>query len=439
MPIADWLYSLVLLLNLTGLFSFTAPLLGVKVAAVSAAMLVFNLLYLGYRAPLTWRVMQRPLVLVWAVILCWWPLLTAIYAPVVSTRHLGLQLYNLSLVLGAAVFTIANGWPALRRLAGLAVAVTAFGLVLSWMEPGLFTAVSRLTQSREQYGGRAFGFFLQPNMAAENTIYMSVLWMAGDRVVSVARTWARVVTMALTVLVTGSRSGFAAASLIGILGVAQSGVRAGLRHRLSRGVRLLKAAVVLLVASGSFFLLLSTVNTSSEGLLSGSLQRASSVLALDSGRRVAVDGSAVERVVAIAQYAGLVAQRPFGGYGLGSSDNFRERGLLIRSSHNAFIEASLNFGIPYVVAMVVALLATVRHGNRQAVEGGLGTGVVLQLVAAIALTGMVSNTILDSRVLLVALGAVIGALIAPTGVVAPGRGRPKSGAPMGTAPRPAPA
>ncbi|MBK8006876.1 MAG: hypothetical protein IPK12_24190 [Gemmatimonadetes bacterium] len=75
MALADRLFSLVLLLNLTGLFSFAAPLLRVKVAVVSALMLALNLAYLGYRAPRAWAMVRRPPVVAWLVVVLAWPLL----------------------------------------------------------------------------------------------------------------------------------------------------------------------------------------------------------------------------------------------------------------------------------------------------------------------------------------------------------------------------
>ena len=90
-----------------------------------------------------------------------------------SVRHLAVLFYNLSIVLAAATYVVMNGWARLRQLAAIAVVVTIVGLLLSWLVPGMFAAAAQLTESRQDFQGRAFGFFLQPNIAAENTVFMA--------------------------------------------------------------------------------------------------------------------------------------------------------------------------------------------------------------------------------------------------------------------------
>lgn len=440
MVLADRMFSLVLLLNLTGLFSFVAPLLNVKVATVSVLMLALNLAYLGYRAPRAWTAVQRLPVAAWLVVVLAWPLLTVAYAPVLSLRNIGLQLYYASLLVAATVYVSVCGWRAMQRLAGAAVVVTLFGLLLSAAMPELFAAVARLTESRDQFNGRPFGFFMQPNMAAENSIYMSVLWLAGDRQVSVSRTWYRVAVMCATVLITGSRSGFAVALVVGLLALMQAGAAAsGGRVRYTRGVRVLRATSVVLVVAVSFGLLLSVLSTARSGLVGFGLERVRSVLEFSSGNQVSADGSGAERLVAMAQYAGFIQQRPLTGYGLGANDHYKQAGLLIRSSHNTYLEAGFLYGVPFVLFWVGVMLAMTRHPARAEVEAALNSGLVLQLMAALAITALTSNTTLDSRVLQTGLGAMLGALAFPSRLRTPARApaRPVH-APAVAAPAPEP-
>ncbi|MBK8006875.1 MAG: hypothetical protein IPK12_24185 [Gemmatimonadetes bacterium] len=316
--------------------------------------------------------------------------------------------------------------------------MTLFGLLLSAAMPELFAAVARLTESRDQFNGRPFGFFMQPNMAAENTIYMSVLWLAGDRQVSVARTWFRVAVMCATVLITGSRSGSAAALLVGLLALLQAGAAAGGECGTTRGP---DAPGRGRGGGGDRELgaVLSVLSTSRSGLVAFGLERVRSVLEFSSGNQVSADGSGAERLVAMAQYASFIQQRPLTGYGLGANDHYKLSGLLIRSSHNTYLEAGFLYGLPFVLFWVGLMVAMTRHPARAEVEAVLGPGLVLQLMAALAVTALTSNTTLDSRVLQTGVGAMLGALAFPGRILATrAAARPAPGlAPAVPAPEPA--
>ena len=112
----DKVFFVVLVLNTTGLFLFLAPQFGMLIGHVSLALLVLNIFYLVVKARRSTRLFLRGGIGGWLFVLLLWPLFTLLYAPSLEIREIGLLLYCLSLFLGAVVYTVANGLPAMHCL-----------------------------------------------------------------------------------------------------------------------------------------------------------------------------------------------------------------------------------------------------------------------------------------------------------------------------------
>ena len=129
------------------------------------------------------KLLCKPEMLGWFVLLGVWPLLTTVYAPALYIREMGLQLYYLSLFLGMFIFTSVNGVRTSQKLFIIALLITIPGLVLSVIYPDLFQSLVEVTDNRIEYQGRAFGLFMQPNIAAICVLFIFIGFSAsrGER------------------------------------------------------------------------------------------------------------------------------------------------------------------------------------------------------------------------------------------------------------------
>lgn len=409
----DWAFAIALLLNLTGSFSFAASFAGVSIATASLALLVVQCMYLVWRWPLTVRLLRRRAILLWLGLLLAWPLLSLMWAPEQSARLAGLQVYYVSLLLGAAVFVRARGWRPLAQVAGWAILVSIVGLWLSWWRPELFALVRELADTPPDYFGRPFGFFLQPNDAAMSITALFMLRFVGLKPDRHLPAIAAVLALLTLVVWTGSRSMFVSAIAVGLTFLAHRTTyfRVG-GYRLSPAVRGIVGAMVLVAVSwGVGFGLTAGGDMVRDTPVGAMVER---IRSLDQVNQsfFEQDGSAVERLLAMSQYLDLVSRRPFTGYGLGAADTFRATGELPDVSHNLFLELAFHYGIPYVVGLLALTWRLWRHRARPEIEASLGSNLVNQFVVAFVLSGCFSSMVLASRVLMVVLGALLGAYAA---------------------------
>src|SRR6266699_2200475 len=405
------IFRLALVLNLTGVFVFAAPLLGVSIADTSLVLLAINLLYLLYRWPSTARLLQIAWVLPWILFFLIWPVLSVVYASEIDIRAIGLQLYYISLVLGAAVFTYVSGWERFRRTVGVSIVITAVGLGLSLLNPAAFDVVGDLIKASTDYGGRAFGFFIWPNTLSANTILMFIIWLAVGRPRLRVETALTILVLLGRVGVTGSRGGFLTAlTVVGVFGFDQ--MRRGMaRYHYTRAVRLFAGALFAALVIGA--VVLSTqavVNATSSSEAGTVISRLQFLARGDIGQLIESDPSLGERFFALQQHVALIGQRPWTGYGLGAANRFWEAQEVLIPSHNSFVELAVNFGIPYVIFLILLLSGLVRNGHRSSAEQFLRSNVFAQFVLAIVLLGMADNTVLYSRTLIVLLGGLLGLL-----------------------------
>lgn len=413
---ADLLFRFVLLINLTGLVTLAAPVIGLPIASVSILLLALNLLYLCYRWPVTWRLLTARSLWPWFVLFLVWPIATVFYTPLVDSRRIGLSVYYMSLFLSVAVFVLVRGWHAFRSVVGMAILLTALGLGLSWLRPSAFAVAAELANATTDYGGRAFGFFLQPNVAAESTIFMYVVWFASGMLRKLPK--ASVEGLGLVVMVgsTGSRAGILiAVGLMTLLLLDTMQRQTGkTRARWSSGVRLVTGtaafAIIIAVVGIGVVTIEARMSLSGIGWL---LQRDEVSAPGQQVTEASEDASVGLRVFSLQQHATLVAERPFTGYGLGATARLLEAEQVTIATHNEFMEIAVNFGLFYVVLFCALLYGLIKHPQRRHVEGALKSNAYIQIVVVLIVGCLASNTILESRTVIAVVGALQVLLLYP--------------------------
>ena len=418
----DKIISLILLLNLTGLFSFIAPHFNVDIAAVSLVLLILNCLYLAVNHKVARRIFRKKHIFYWFIFLLFWPLLATIYAPAINFRELGLQVYYFTLLLAVVVYLLRNGFESFHRIITIAIAITVAGLILSMFKSEYFQSVASIIDNRLAYQSRAYGFFMQPNLAALNSILLFIAWFAVLRKPKIFTVLLSSVGLLVLVTLTGSRGGFVmAVAVISLIFINKSiRVRKPLTILISP-----KSIITFLLVSGCFLacipLLLSFLTANLPKHI-GNFDVIARINAMSQMKLTEKDSknksTVTKRLQVLKQYSAMVCEHPILGNGFGSTTILQDKGLLGRSSHNQYLKIAFETGIFRLAFYLLLLLSIYVHPRRKRIERLLHTNSYAQLLMVVMLASMVSNTVLDSRVLYCIMGCFIAMLIFPQTITA---------------------
>jgi len=119
----------------------------------------------------------------------------------------------------------------------------------------------------------------------------------------------------------------------------------------------------------------------------------------------------VRRLNVIDEYTSGIWERPILGNGFGSITYLKDKGTLGRSSHNQYLKIAFETGIFRLVFYLLILIFIYVDPKRKQVERIFQTNSYTQLLTVIILTGLVSNAVLNSRILYCILGCFIGMYI----------------------------
>jgi len=413
----NWLFSIIILLNLTGLYSFIAPLFRVNVAAVSLVLLVLNCLYITINHKVAKRIFRKKHIFGWFVFLVFWPLLATIYAPAINFRELGLQMYYFTLLLAVVIYLLRNGFESFNRIITIAIAITVAGLLLSMFKNGYFQSVASITGKRIVFQGRAFGFFMRPNILAMNSTLLFIVWFAGLRKTRILTTFFSLFGLLVLVSLTGSRGGFLmAVAVVSLVFINKS-------IRVKKPFKILispKSIISFFLVFGCFLacipLLLSflTAKLPKHTGYYDVVARINAMSKMKLTEKNAEGKSTVNgRLQALKYYSTMTCERPILGHGFGARNIFRAEGVLRLSSHNQYLRIAFETGIFRLAFYLLLLLSIYVHPGRKQTERLLDTNSYAQMFMVVMLAGMVSNTVLNSRVFYCVLGCFIALLISP--------------------------
>jgi len=408
----DKLFSIVLVLNATGLFRFIAPQLDVSIGQVSMALLGVNVIYLVSKAQYSKAILLQSGMGGWLFVLLIWPLSTLLYARSFEVRQVGLLLYYFSLFFGAVVYTASNGLPAIHRVIAVSLAVTIFGFVLSMLVPEYFQDVALLAQNRINYNNRAFGFFMQPNQAAIGFALLFFGWFSLWKHKNTMLEVVALVTFLGLMFLTGSRTGTVVAVIVIGLSLAYSWRR---QPRTIRAFRRSYLKVLLLGAcllGGLFWTTryLSSADYEKWGLLDR-ISMLTSFRLTDSSIRE--DVSVMRRLDAQAVYWAFIKVKPLFGHGFGAETHYYENGHIDRTSHSTLLTCWMEYGIFYPIALGLLMVRLYLTRRRARAEGALATDSVFQFVLIVLFLFTVSGNLLNARVFYVVWAMFFAAVYCP--------------------------
>ena len=376
------------------------------------------MLYLLVNASRALWLVKKRAVLLWIAFVFLWPLLTVPYAPVFDIKAIGLNLYMVLLMIATAVWVSRCGVERAGRLLVAAALVTVFGLVLSMFASDYFAAVAEAANAHATYKNRAFGFFLQPNMAAENASFMFAVLVTPLALRSVSEVAVATLIFVVAIMVTGSRGGmiiaFAVLAYAFVFSASPTTV-------LKKSVVTKQIAGVVAVVLAVFFVSqIIDLVSSSGGRVAGEgftlADRVRAVLTLDIKAGGLVE-TAVSRYIALQEHFAGILSSPIVGQGMAASQNLAARGSLTYASHNQYLQVAYDLGIPAMIVYLYLIIELWKNADSPVARhltGGVQSARLL--VISMALAGLFSNSILNSRVFFIALGVVIAMRYAPVQV-----------------------
>lgn len=408
----DKLFIVVLILNATGLFSFIAPQLNVSIGQVSLVLLGLNILYLIIKAKYLKTIAFRDGMGIWLFMLLVWPFLTVLYAPSFEGRQIGLQLYYISLLYVAIVFTVVNGLTIVNRVISMSLAITIFGLIVSMIAPGYFESVSDLAEAETLKEGRAFGFLLQPNSLASTMVFLFVgcfgVWKRKNILFEVVI----ILVFLFMILLTGSRAGMVS-GLIVVLFISVYWWKK--RWTNSKFVLKISALIICLVigiVGMRHYLLQIEYEVIQRSDLVTRMDRMLNLKFSEDGG-ISEDGSARLRLAAQAVYWSLIKEAPLMGHGIGTDTYYQKNGLIFLSAHSDALTFAMEYGVLYTVVFYLLMFHFFRKSGRSDVERVFETNSVGQFVFIVVLLFSINGGLFSSRTFYVVWGMFLAVVYFP--------------------------
>jgi len=415
--IFDKVFTFVLLLNLTGLFSFVAFHLNVEIKIISLVLLALNCLYVIVNHKAALSMFRKKHIFYWFIFLVFWPFLSTIYAPAINFRELGLQVYYFTLMLATSTYLFKNGFKSLHKIITVAFFITIFGLILSMFMGNLFQITGSMDQLNLRFQGRAFGFYMQPNLAAMSINLLFVVWFAGLRKIGTLTMFLSSLGFFVLVILTGSRAGSIVAFAVVLLIFINKGNRVNKPFKILISPKPIITFFLVLCCFQAFIpLLLVFLKTTLPKRVDNFdvIARIEAISHMKLTEKSSHDTSTVaERLQLLKQYSSEICECPILGKGFGSTTILRAKGILDRRSHNQYLKITFETGIFRLAFYLLLLFSIYIHPRRKRIERLLHTNSYAQFITVVMLEGMVSNTVLDSRLLYCVLGYFIAMLISP--------------------------
>ncbi len=425
----DTAYALILLLNMTGLFRVLAVPFG-SASVISAGLLLLNLGYLVYRYPVARRLLRQTSILEWGTLILLWPVVALFLLRLggdvgaSAVRAFFVQFYLLSLLLGAAVYVSARGWESFRKLVFAAVGITIVGMALNVLNPFLFhrigasvadsvgkvdfttAGVSQVSAFR-----RAAGFYIEPNLTALSCNIMMFALLANYRRTSLRAKMVIMLTMLLMTAASGSRGGLLVNLILGVmvLWFAREQLRTSIR--VTRSVAIF-GSLFLIVFSGA--LLVGVLSVAGDNLERRGVEGLADRLRFWSDFGGGGDSDILEdkslnaRLEAQRQYLVFIGERPILGHGPDGTRRLLEQGRIEKMSHNLYFEKAFRYGLPYLLLVFLIFFRTFQRGQRWRKSLPNNATSISILVGLLAAAGMVAGGVLESRAVVVVVGAVLG-------------------------------
>ena len=344
--VIKYLTFFILFTVLTKTYVFWASLLHVEVSVITSIVFMVSIFILIFELTTTKIIFPKRWVTPLFIFLIIAPFTTLILTQYFNISSLLLQFFYFVVFLLTYVYFKKYGRDLLFLLFLLSLLFTIIFGFVSVVDSTFFAEYGNIVDSLIEYGGRAFGFYLQPNSLALAIIlmYIGIIVLDFDTKY-IIYLYPLIFTM---ILFTGSRSSFVAFVILSLF---------LLFFLLKKYKRELLLSVIILIPITLF-----TYNISSEYLTKtfqddrykDLLTRIDSMLGKDNDAiKNDIDrGSLDERLYLQKHYQKLILKAPIIGYGIGIQNDLMRQKILKGSSHNTIYEIVLQGGLIYFLFFI---------------------------------------------------------------------------------------
>lgn len=386
------LYAVIFLSQSTSLF-VTTKLVGLPSSVVNIASMIGLLLFMlfNYRATTLATLNKHSvLFLVVTLILPFYVSLLnfSMYSGGFDLRAFGVRVLLVFLCFSTMVYFLRYGYLSLSKLFVISVYIAFFGLLLSVLNPLIFYVFAEENQANAVLTGRAFGFYLQPNIAAAslNALYLSIACMQ-------RRIPSHLVSLVcfFGILLTASRAGialFVAVFLILFISRSNKGLLLGFFVRLPKLVFVGFAAGLALIATISLY---KNYGPKTEMEFSAA-KRLTAIVDLGAKKSVSViTKDSDSRIDSVMRYVGYVQDHPLG-YGLGATQRMAASGHFLHSPHNQYVIVAFETGVFGLGLYLIWLVSIFARKKKQ-----LAWAFAVSVFLFLSFYGLVSNTLFSNR------------------------------------------
>lgn len=421
----DTIAKFIVFLNFTNLYTLLSGVTGVPFRLVGIAFIGLLVVYLFINREIVARISARPEVWIFVVLFIILPTLSTIIAPIFLLSFAGYQVLAGCVFLTVIVWVLKDGYANFTRWIFWSFIIGIVGILLSYLQPGLFESVAYMQAAASPLGvgefetvtvaterqGRAFGFYMQPNRASfAIALHLLILVFVGYH----SRVKSRLAILAVTlfaILLTGSRGGFVYVGLIAGMLVffeLKNGVR--IKGRVFGGMRSIPAYLFFGLVGLGFVGLAAYIDYDRNPERSA-VMRVLNTFFSSQSESLAYDPSIEGRLIAQSDYIQAIKRSPILGHGLGASAVDKYRGALFLSSHNNILETAYNYGIPMTLAMYGYLFWLAFGRGSRAMKDYFRLNYSVAMFTFILASSMVTNIVFEYRVFPTAMGFWVAMIV----------------------------
>ena len=286
------------------------------------------------------------------------PVLVTIITRIADIRALILQVFFVIIFILTYLFYKNYGSKIMFRLFFFTLIFTILFGFLSIFNPAFFADYADIVQSYSSYGGRAFGFHMQPNAIAYamNLLFIGIIVLS-PKVKYIIYLYPLVFT---GILSTGSKSNFAGFTIISLFLLAYLW-----KHHKVKTIKVFKTLLIAsLISVIVAFLSLQILSIDFQSdKYSNLIARVDTILLQDTDS-LAQDfesGSMAERLDNQEYYKKLILQNIWTGHGFGIQHDLMDKDILIGSAHNIIYEILLEGGVFYMLFFIYFIIKLVRN------------------------------------------------------------------------------
>lgn len=346
-------------------------------------MLLLNLIYLFSERQTVAMFLNHKLTWAFIILFGMWPLLGAVYPMFQGysmLRHVVLQMFYTTTVLGVGALIINEGFARFRLLLYISFAVSIVGLFAQMFFPSFFMSIALMSEeSGEVFAyGRSGGFFVNPNVAGRFVILLYLLLMLSPKKLSAIEILLVTPITFGGVLLTASRSSLLLSILVIGYVLGHRFAVPYIRGRLSvNPVRVLSGMALVMIVGALMVVTLPiassyVLNKTSVGATRNASQRFDFFAHGFDGFVERVEEEALGRWHTVEPYVPGFQESWLFGRGLAGYYIYKIENHLQLTPHNTIFAMWMNYGVCYVLFGLFCFISVTFSPRMRMIENHLG-------------------------------------------------------------------